>query len=89
MSNTYLAKYLGLVEHFEGRSPSYITVQWNLQRLRNSAANLGALEVLDALSRCLDLWGIVMYVDVNFMNKSHSYLDCQSPDSGDNVQGAT
>jgi len=46
---TYLAEPLGLVEHFKGSPPSNITVQRNLQPVRKSAADLGTMEVLDAL----------------------------------------
>jgi hypothetical protein len=48
-------EYVGLVKQFEGRSPLNVTVQGNLQCLRNSTAYLGALEVLNALSGCLNL----------------------------------
>ena len=48
-------KFVGLIKHVEGRSPSNITVQWNLQGLRKSAKDLGTLEVLDMLSGRLNL----------------------------------
>lgn len=44
-----------MVKHFEGRSPSNVAVQRDLQWLGNSTQDLSALKVLNALSRHLDL----------------------------------
>ena len=83
---------MGLIEHVEGRSPSNITVQWNLQRLQKSAKDLGALEVLDPLSGRLNLSeSSTRQCEVlNFRRtlEMFTYLDSQSSDCGDNVKGA-
>jgi hypothetical protein len=52
---TCLTELVGLVEHIERCSPSNVAMQRNLQCLRESAKDLGTLEVLDTLSRCLNL----------------------------------
>jgi hypothetical protein len=45
----YLTELLGLVEHFKRSSPSNVTVQRDFQPVWKSAADLGTMEVLDAL----------------------------------------
>ena len=83
---TYLAEPLGLVEHFKGSLPSNITVQRNLQPIRKSAADLGTMEVLNALWRRLDLWKKLLHV----MNGHRdTYLDWQSPHCSNHIQGTT
>ena len=90
---TCLTELVGLVEHVKCCSPFNIAVQWNLQCLRKSTKDLGTLEVLDTLSRCLNLneSGVWQREMLSLLRTTHlfTYLDSQSSDFCNNIEGAT
>ena len=90
---TCLTELVGLVEHVKRCSPSNIAMQRNLQCLRKSAKDLGTLEVLDTLSGCLNLneSGMWQREMLSLSRTTHlfTYLDSQSSDCRDNIEGAT
>jgi hypothetical protein len=92
-TRTCLMELVGMMQHVECCSPSNVAVQWNLQRLRKSAKDLGTLEVLDALSGCLDLnkRSVWQRETLKFSRTIHiiTYLNSQSSDCSNNIKGAT
>ena len=55
INKTCLMEIISLSKHVKGSPPADIAMQGDFHSLRESTSNLSALEVLDMLSRCLDL----------------------------------
>ena len=69
------AEFVCSVEHPISRTPPCVAMERDLQWRQNAAFILDLLKVLDALTRCLDLWFSGFSIEMGRNNRTNLYRE--------------